>query len=136
MGKSNMRVLLDPAGGLYRDEQADEWRFQKKRTSDMQPDLITSEIAAIAFDPLRTVGVDVLSTRCMRRSRKELGMSFEPLFHEGAGQFLKHWRLRPDLRETPDFEHLPTKIWDDGVDSLEKDRRARVNLGAYLNPTS
>jgi len=134
MENNKFRILLDPAGGLYRNEHVDQWIFQKKRTSGVQPDLVTSEIAAVAFDLLRTVGADVFSTRCMRYSKAEIGASEDLLFHEGAGQYLQHCRLRPDLRERPDLQQPPPHVWNDGADNLEKDARARINFCDHIKP--
>lgn len=134
MENDKFRILLDPTGGLYLDERVDQWIFQKKRVSGIQPDLVTSEIGSIAFDLLRTVGLDVLATRCLRHSKSEIGASGEPLFHEGAGQYLQHCRLRPDLRERPGTAQLPPRVWDDGADNLEKDARARLNFRDHVKP--
>lgn len=129
---SNIRIVLDPQGGLYYAEQLDEWRFQKGRISGTHADLFTAEISSTVFDLLRTVGADVLSTRCERHSFKERGDSAEPLFHEGAGQYLKNRRIRDDLHEVPGRSQLPEAVWNVGATNLERDRNARAHFVRYV----
>lgn len=126
------RILLDPMGGLYNDERIQEWRYQKKPVAGIPGDIITSEVAATAYDILRVVGADVFATRCMRRSHTEIGESRQPLFREGAGQYLRHCRVRPSLRQDKDNEHLPSAIWDAGKTNIERDAMARVNFARHI----
>lgn len=126
------RILLDPMGGLYNDERIQEWRYQKKPVAGIPGDIITSEVAATAYDILRVVGADVFATRCMRRSHTEIGESRQPLFREGAGQYLRHCRVRPSLRQDKDNEHLPSTIWDAGKTNIERDAMARVNFARHI----
>lgn len=126
------RILLDPMGGLYRDERVNQWLYQKKMVASTPGDVITSEVAATTYDILRVVGADVFATRCLRRSRSEVGESGQPLFHESAGQYLRHCRIRPSLREDKSNEHLPNTVWADGQTELIRDRMARVNFAKYI----
>ncbi len=126
------RILLDPMGGLYNDERIQEWRYQKKPVAGVPGDIITSEVAATAYDILRVVGADVFATRCMRRSHAEIGESRQPLFREGAGQYLRHCRVRPSLRQDKANEHLPQSIWDEGSTNIERDAIARVNFARHI----
>ena len=126
------RILLDPLGGMYYDERLKEWRFQKKPVVETHSDLITSEIAAATYDILRTVGTDVFATRCLRRSSSETGESRHPLYHEGAGQYLRYCRIRPSLRESASSPNLPETVWNDGQTSLDRDSRARINFGKFI----
>lgn len=126
------RILLDPMGGLYNDERIQDWRYQKKTVAGVPGDIITSEVAATAYDILRVVGADVFATRCMRRSHAEIGESRQPLFREGAGQYLRHCRVRPSLREEKDNEHLPERVWGDGKTNIERDASARVNFARHI----
>lgn len=127
-----MKILLDPMGGLYNDERIREWRYQKKPVAGTPGDIITSEVAATAYDILRVVGADVFATRCLRRSHAEVGESRQPLFHEGAGQYLRYCRVRPSLREDKTSEHLPQHVWSDGKTSVERDARARINFARHI----
>jgi hypothetical protein len=126
------RILLDPIGGLYQDERINEWRFQKKMVTNTPGDVITSEVAATTYDILRVVGADVFATRCLRRSRSEVGESGQSLFQECAGQYLRYCRIRPSLREDKSTERLPSTVWSDGKTALERDRMARVNFAKYI----
>lgn len=126
------RILLDPLGGLYNDERLSEWRYQKKPVSGVPGDIITSEVAATTYDILRVVGADVFATRCLRRSHAEIGESRQPLFHEGAGQYLRYCRMRPSLREVGGSEHLPSTVWGDGQTAIARDARARVNFAQHI----
>jgi hypothetical protein len=126
------RILLDPMGGLYNDERIQDWRYQKKPVAGVPGDIITSEVAATAYDILRVVGADVFATRCMRRSHAEIGESRQPLFREGAGQYLRHCRVRPSLREDRNDEHLPSRIWNEGETNAERDAIARVNFARHI----
>lgn len=126
------KILLDPMGGLYNDERLREWRYQKKPVAGIPGDIITSEVAATTYDILRVVGVDVFATRCLRRSHAEIGESRQPLFHEGAGQYLRHCRVRPSLREDKSSEHLPPTVWGDGQTAAERDVRARINFAEHI----
>jgi hypothetical protein len=127
------RILLDPLGGLYFDESTKSWRHQKKMVGNVSADIITSEIAAVVHDLLRTVGADVFSTRCLRRSRAEVGESGQPLFSECAGQYLRHCRIRPSLRADKLNEHLPSTVWSGGATALERDASSRVAFGRYVS---
>ncbi len=132
-GIKGKRILLDPLGGLYMDERlGGEWRYQKKPVAGIPGDIITSEVAATTYDILRVVGADVFATRCMRRSHTEIGESRQPLFREGAGQYLRHCRVRPSLRQDKANEHLPSAIWDAGKTNIERDAMARVNFARHI----
>ena len=120
------RILLDPLGGLYRDDKA-EWRYQRKPVVGVPGDIITSKISSTVYDLLRIIGADIFATRCMRRSHSEIGKSQYPLFHESASHYLRYARMRPSLRPNPTEEHLSQDVWGQGKTCLEQDQNARIN---------
>lgn len=128
----NYRILLDPSGGLYLNERLQEWRFQRRPVFGHKTDLITGEIAAMLFDLLRTVGIDAMSTRCLRRTKQETGRSMQPLYHEGAGQYLRYCRLRPELCAVAGAESPPEWVWNEGTTALERDAQARLNFCRFI----
>jgi len=126
------RILLDPMGGLYKDERLQEWRYQKKLVDRVPGDIVTSEIAATVYDILRVVGADMFATRCLRRSYSEIGESQQPLFHECSSSYLRHFRVRPSLRVDKGDHRLPERIWNEGKTNLERDAIARVNFARHI----
>lgn len=127
------RILIDPIGGLYNDDSTRAWRYQKNQITGVYGDIATFDIAVAAFDILKIVGADVFATRCMRHSRSEIGWSRQPLFHEGAEQYLHYCKMRPSMREDKSSEFPPARIWSDGATSLERDGNARVNFAKYIS---
>lgn len=125
------RILLDPLGGLYRDDKA-EWRYQRKPVVGVPGDIITSEISSTVYDLLRIIGADIFATRCMRRSHSEIGKSQYPLFHESASHYLRYARMRPSLRPNPTEEHLSQDVWGQGKTCLEQDQNARINFARHI----
>jgi len=125
------RVMVDPLGGLLRDEKSGAWLFQKKPVAGIPGDVITAEIAILLYDMLKIVEADVLATRCLRRNFSETGESGQPLFYEGAGQYLKYCRVRPSLRESRDSDSLPREVWGDGDNAAERDARARLKFSRH-----
>ena len=126
------RILLDPLGGLYLDERVRQWLFQKKPVANVSGDVITAEVSSTVFDLLHTVGADAFATRCMKRSRFEIGESRQPMFRECAGQYLRHCEIRPSLRVDKTKNKLPQSVWGEGATTLERDARARVNFAKYI----
>jgi hypothetical protein len=126
------RILIDPMGGLYFDENLKEYRWQKKPIREVQSDVLTMEIAYPIYDVMRTVGADVYSTRCLRKTQADTGESGNALYKESAYLYLRNCRLKPSLREHKTNMHLPEWVWNDGATALERDRKARANYAKYL----
>ena len=126
------RILLDPLGGLNFDERVNQWLFQRKPVANVSGDVITAEVASSVFDLLHTVGADAFATRCMKRSRFEIGESRQPMFRECAAQYLRHCEIRPSLRLDKTKSKLPQSVWGEGATALERDTHARVNFAKYV----
>jgi len=133
MALKGKKIMIDPSGGLYKDEKSQQWVFQKKPVAGVPADILTAEIATMLYEMLKVVGTDVLATRDLHRAFANTGESGQALFNEGASQYLRRCRVRPSMRVNPSSDHLPRSIWGDGATSAECDAKARLN---YCRHTS
>jgi hypothetical protein len=118
MSIKGSKILINPTGGLYHNEQLNRWLFQHEYISGITPDILSMDFANSLSELLEVVGSNAYCTRELNRFNG-LGESHQPKWHECSCVHLKN-------------KKIPEAIWENGKDSLEKDLIARPGYAEYI----
>jgi hypothetical protein len=133
-------VLINPAGGLYYNDSPGvrQWVYQKPVFNGIYIDSLTIDIAIPLADILKTIGLNVYTTRLVNKVYKgynnkwqnAMGESQQPRYRECCIQYLKSIVTYENDKEK---KYLPAEIYNEGTTHLEKDTNARINYAKFIN---
>jgi len=129
------RILINPAGGLIHSESAKQWIYQRPVFNGIYIDSFTIDIAIPLADILKTVGMNVYTTRLLNKTHKGnvhgniMGESQQPRYRECTIQYLKSIVTYENEKER---KYIPPEIYSEGKDVLEQDANARLNYAKYI----
>jgi len=131
------KILLNPIGGLYLNNDVKQWLYQKPVFNGIYIDSLNIDIAIPLADMLKTIGMKVYATRLLNKVYKgnnnkwanSMGESQQPRYRECCIQYLKSISTYEGDKAK---QYIPPEIYNEGKTFLEKDQNARINYAKFI----